>query len=166
MTVSFFVEETLSDLTAWFIRCWDGNIRDAETYPYKDDNVARVAMKTLLSEHNVLCQHCSEDKPAALEVTSKIDSGEDIDISDNETQAIFDVLALPAKTTAQKIYGYTEGKSLQGRIILALALIDEKGERFSPHMSNRKLLIVLHQLYDLTVIAIKYDREVVWLEYP
>lgn len=166
MTISFFVEETLSDLTSWFIRCWDGNTRDAEHYPYSPASEAKEAMQERLRNHMSSCNHCSQDKPAALEVASRLEEVEDIDISDNETHAIFEALALSSSTVTGKLYGYSDAKDFQGRIILALALIDETSEQFSPHISNRKLLSYLHQLYDLSVMGMDYDREIIWLEYP
>lgn len=166
MTVSFCVSEEFIDLTEWFIRCVDGEVRDDFRRVFVDDNAIRREVKGNVSAHNVSCPVCSlSDAGAELEVASVVDTEFDMEMNDAVSEAVIEALGFPFRT-GSKIYGYADGVDMKARLILAFSFIEEDGDAFSEKITNKVLLEKLEILYKLSDYAAHLERDVVWIEYP
>lgn len=166
MTVSFCVAEEFIDLTEWFIRCVDGEVRDKFRRVFVDDNAVRAEVKANVAAHNKTCIVCSlHEAGAELEVASIVDTAFDAELNDSVSEAVIEALGFPFRT-GSKIYGYADGVDMKARLILAFAFIEENGKAFSEKISNKALLENLEVLYKLSDYAAHLERDVVWIEYP
>lgn len=166
MTVSFCVAEEFIDLTEWFIRCSDGEVRDKFRRVFIDDNAVRVEVKAKVAAHTKTCKVCSKSESGAeLEVASIVETEFDTEFNDYISEAVIEALGFPFRT-GSKIYGYADGVDMKARLILAFAFIEEKGKQFSDKLSNKALLENLEVLYRLSDYAAHLERDVVWIEYP
>lgn len=166
MTVSFCVAEEFIDLTEWFIRCSDGEVRDKFRRVFVDDNTVRAEVKAKVVSHTKECPVCSSDEVGAeLEVASVVDTAFDTELNDYVSEAVIEALGFPFRT-GSKIYGYADGVDMKARLILAFAFIEEKGKAFSEKITNKALLENLEILYRLSDYAAHLERDVVWIEYP
>lgn len=166
MTVSFCVAEEFIDLTEWFIRCSDGEVRDKFRRVFVDDNAVRVEVRAKVAAHNKTCEVCSESEPGAeLEVASVVDTAFDTELNDYVSEAVIEALGFPFRT-GSKIYGYADGIDMKARLILAFAFIEVEGKPFSDKIGNKELLQYLEVLYTLSEYASHLKRDVVWIEYP